>query len=375
MPVGVEGRLTMAPARKPSSRTPKKATASTGRPPAKSPAAKRAPAAAKRTPGAAKRAPAAAKRTTAAARRTPAAAKSPSDRRPTTPRKRPAAGKRRPPARRPPRRPFEFEQRHAEVLGLGLVAVGVFLTVTLYTSSDGGHAGRAITTALAWLLGEIRYAVPPAAVAVGVVLVLRPVLPSVRPLRTGTILLFAALTLALAADTLGIGPGGARHGVLARVVLRASRRCRRRSRVLDRRPPRRSGGGRHPRGLPRDRRPDPAQRRRSGRPPASRRSRRARRHADLPHRPAGRLGPHGVRPAEIRRRRRRRPPARRPRRRLERAPRPRRTDLRRRRSAASVRDGRADRPARAARPGARRPGDPRRGTAALRPRRRVRPRR
>src|SRR5206468_1543814 len=41
---------------------------------------------------------------------------------------------------------------------------------------------------------------------------LRPVLPSVRPFRTGTLLLFGALTLALAADTLGIGPAGVRHG-------------------------------------------------------------------------------------------------------------------------------------------------------------------
>ncbi len=180
----------MAPARKPSGRTPKKATASTGRQPAKSPAAKRA---------------------STGGGRSPATKRAPAGRRPT-PARRPPTGKGRPRARRPPPKPFTFEQRHAEVLGLGLVAVGVFLTVTLYTSSDGGQAGRAIATVLAWLLGEIRYAAPPTAVGVGVVLVLRPVLPSVRPFRTGMVLLLSALTLALAADTLGIGPAGVRHG-------------------------------------------------------------------------------------------------------------------------------------------------------------------
>ena len=41
---------------------------------------------------------------------------------------------------------------------------------------------------------------------------LRPVLPAVRPFRAGALCLFAALTLALAAGTFGIGPDGARHG-------------------------------------------------------------------------------------------------------------------------------------------------------------------
>jgi DNA segregation ATPase FtsK/SpoIIIE, S-DNA-T family len=204
----------MASARKPPAGSPKRSPPA-GRPtkPAttagKSPATKPPAAARKRASAAGKATP---------VRRQPASG-------PTA--KRPAANTRagrRPAAKRPParratagrravrRRPFSFEQRHADVLGLGLVAFGVFLTVILYTGSDGGQGGRAIATGLAWLLGEIRYAGPPTAVGLGAVLVLRPVLPSVRPLRTGTILLFSSLTLALAADTLGIGPAGARHG-------------------------------------------------------------------------------------------------------------------------------------------------------------------
>jgi DNA segregation ATPase FtsK/SpoIIIE, S-DNA-T family len=190
--------MTMPAARKPPARTGKPATPA-GRSAGKSTTS--------RTTPPAKRTSAAAKPVTAAAKRTPGAAK-------RAPARRPAAG--RAPARarkrKPARRPFTFEQRHADVVGLGLVAIGVFLTVILYTGSDGGQGGRAIATGLGWLLGEIRYAAPPTAVGIGAVLVLRPVLPSVRPFRTGTILLFCALTLALAADTLGIGPAGARHG-------------------------------------------------------------------------------------------------------------------------------------------------------------------
>jgi S-DNA-T family DNA segregation ATPase FtsK/SpoIIIE len=126
---------------------------------------------------------------------------------------RPAAAKRRPaPKRKPERQPFVLEQRHYDVLGLGLVAFGVFLGVVLYSAADGGGGGHAVSSGLGWLLGEIRYCAPPACILIGGLLVLRPVLPSTRPFRTGTILLFCALTLALAADTLGVAPGGTRHG-------------------------------------------------------------------------------------------------------------------------------------------------------------------
>src|SRR5207237_7069486 len=53
---------------------------------------------------------------------------------------------------------------------------------------------------------------PVALAAAGALIVLGPVLPSVRPFRAGGVCLFAALTLALAAGTLGLGPTGARHG-------------------------------------------------------------------------------------------------------------------------------------------------------------------
>jgi S-DNA-T family DNA segregation ATPase FtsK/SpoIIIE len=105
-----------------------------------------------------------------------------------------------------------LEQRHMDLIGLGLVALGVFLAFPLYLRWDGGAAGHAATDGLAYLVGQVSYAVPVAIVAAGAILVLRPVLPSVRPFRAGALCLFAALTLMLAAGTVGIGPDGARVG-------------------------------------------------------------------------------------------------------------------------------------------------------------------
>jgi DNA segregation ATPase FtsK/SpoIIIE, S-DNA-T family len=160
-----------------------------------------------------------------------------------TTRKRPA---RKPPARRPARKPAArrapkarsrrrlrrsrgrrsgglsfalpvLDQRQRDVLGLALVALGVFMGFVLYGNWDGGRAGQWLATALGWGLGRARGVVPAALVLGGGALLLAPVLadyPSValRPLRAGMISLFASITLALAAGTLGISPGPSAHG-------------------------------------------------------------------------------------------------------------------------------------------------------------------
>ena len=44
-----------------------------------------------------------------------------------------------------------LEQRHLDLIGLGLVALGVFLAFPLYLGWDGGAAGHAATaTGTAW---------------------------------------------------------------------------------------------------------------------------------------------------------------------------------------------------------------------------------
>jgi S-DNA-T family DNA segregation ATPase FtsK/SpoIIIE len=103
-----------------------------------------------------------------------------------------------------------LQQRHLDLIGLALVAVGVFLAFPVYLNWDGGAAGQAAVDGLAYLVGQVRLAVPVAIIAAGALFVLRPVLPTVRPFRAGALCLFAALTLALAGGTFGLGPSGAR---------------------------------------------------------------------------------------------------------------------------------------------------------------------
>ncbi len=105
-----------------------------------------------------------------------------------------------------------LEQRHMDLIGLALVALGVFLAFPLYLDWDGGAAGQAATSGLAYAVGQVAYGAPVTIVAAGALCVLRPVLPTMRPFRAGGLCLVAALTLMLAAGTFGIGPGGARHG-------------------------------------------------------------------------------------------------------------------------------------------------------------------
>ncbi|MCW2967794.1 MAG: translocase FtsK, partial [Solirubrobacteraceae bacterium] len=100
-----------------------------------------------------------------------------------------------------------LEQHHVDMLGLALVCLGVFLAFPLYLGFDGGHAGAWIVKACRYFVGEIAYAAPVFFVAAGVLTVLRPVLPSVRPYRSGAACLIMASTLAIANGTLGIGPG------------------------------------------------------------------------------------------------------------------------------------------------------------------------
>jgi S-DNA-T family DNA segregation ATPase FtsK/SpoIIIE len=105
-----------------------------------------------------------------------------------------------------------LDQRQRDILGLALMAAGVFLGFVLYGGWDGGRVGHGLAVAFGWALGRARSLVPVALVAGGSALLLRPVLPALRPLRAGVACLFAAVTLALAAGTLGLTSGPAAHG-------------------------------------------------------------------------------------------------------------------------------------------------------------------
>jgi len=97
-----------------------------------------------------------------------------------------------------------LDQRQRDVLGLALVAAGVFMGFVLYGGWNGGRAGHGLAVALGWTLGRARVLAPVTLVVGGSALLLRPVLPALRPLRTGALCVFAAVTLALAAGMFGL---------------------------------------------------------------------------------------------------------------------------------------------------------------------------
>ncbi|HEX4115728.1 MAG TPA: DNA translocase FtsK 4TM domain-containing protein, partial [Solirubrobacteraceae bacterium] len=124
---------------------------------------------------------------------------------------------------------FQLHQRHLDVLGLALAALGVLLGFVLYGHLHGGSVGDSLAKALAWLIGEARLGVPVALAGSAVLLWLRPVLPGRRTIRSGAVLLLAASALALAGDARGRGFWSATYfrahgGVLGQAELWAASR-------------------------------------------------------------------------------------------------------------------------------------------------------
>jgi DNA segregation ATPase FtsK/SpoIIIE, S-DNA-T family len=102
---------------------------------------------------------------------------------------------------------LELEPHHVDILALGLIAVGILLGGVAYAHWDGGTLGNGAVTGLRFLLGALGYVVPAAFVVTGGLVLARELRPPARPLRTGAICLTTSTTLALAAGTLGVGPG------------------------------------------------------------------------------------------------------------------------------------------------------------------------
>ena len=108
------------------------------------------------------------------------------------------------------RRP-QLEPHHVDVIALALIAIGIFLAGVAYLHWSGGTLGDGAVRAARFLFGALGYGVPIALVLGGALLLMRELRPPTRPMRTGAVCLTAALTLALAGGTLGLGPGVA-HG-------------------------------------------------------------------------------------------------------------------------------------------------------------------
>ena len=86
---------------------------------------------------------------------------------------------------------------HPELVGLGLVAVGLFLTAVSVFGWDGGAVGDRLDRGLDDAIGAARLVLPLVLMAVGALMVFRSKLVDVRPFRTGMILVVVGLVTAL----------------------------------------------------------------------------------------------------------------------------------------------------------------------------------
>ncbi|HYZ81604.1 MAG TPA: DNA translocase FtsK [Solirubrobacteraceae bacterium] len=110
-------------------------------------------------------------------------------------------------ASRPTLPSLALEPHHVDILALALLAVGIFLGGVAYVHWAGGALGDGAVRATRFVFGALGYAVPVALVLAGGLILMREWRPPTRPLRTGLVCVVAAITLMLAAGTLGIGPG------------------------------------------------------------------------------------------------------------------------------------------------------------------------
>jgi DNA segregation ATPase FtsK/SpoIIIE, S-DNA-T family len=101
---------------------------------------------------------------------------------------------------------IELDEHHVDLIGLGLVALAAFFAPVFYLGWDGGEVGEAAADAFVFLLGGVAYLVPIALFSAGALIVLRPLLPTMRPFRAGAVCLVLALMLGLAGTLFGIGP-------------------------------------------------------------------------------------------------------------------------------------------------------------------------
>jgi S-DNA-T family DNA segregation ATPase FtsK/SpoIIIE len=104
---------------------------------------------------------------------------------------------------------LELEPHHVDIIGLALVACGIFLAGVAYLGWSGGALGSNAVLATRFVFGALGYAVPAALLIGGALVLARELRPPARPMRAGVLCLTVALTLALASGTLGIGPGAA----------------------------------------------------------------------------------------------------------------------------------------------------------------------
>lgn len=118
------------------------------------------------------------------------------------------------------RRLRDLEPAQIDVLALALVAVGIFLGGVAYGVWAGGSLGHGVMNLLELLGGRLAYLAPIGLVLGGLRVLARDIelAPASRPLRSGSLLLLAALALAFAAGLFGPGATPTRGSWAASVV-------------------------------------------------------------------------------------------------------------------------------------------------------------
>jgi DNA segregation ATPase FtsK/SpoIIIE, S-DNA-T family len=129
--------------------------------------------------------------------------------------KQPARGRKRQPAARGRARGKghtspEVMQRRLDLAGLSCIGLAVYLGYVIYLGWNGGTVGDGSETALSYAVGAGAVIVPVALGLAGIALILRPFLPAPRSVAVGVVAIACGLLLALAAQTAGLGPDGAR---------------------------------------------------------------------------------------------------------------------------------------------------------------------
>jgi DNA segregation ATPase FtsK/SpoIIIE, S-DNA-T family len=76
-------------------------------------------------------------------------------------------------------------EQHPELVGLGLVAFGLFLASLLYAGWDGGFVGEPVNEGVRAIVGAAAFGAPAVLIAVGGLMLVRSTLVNVRPFRTG----------------------------------------------------------------------------------------------------------------------------------------------------------------------------------------------
>jgi S-DNA-T family DNA segregation ATPase FtsK/SpoIIIE len=99
-----------------------------------------------------------------------------------------------------------LEQRHLDLIGLVLIAAGVYLWGVLFLGWDGGTVGSGAETGIAHVAGVVGSVVPLVLIGLGLALLMRPFIPSPGALNAGAICVLAGLLLAYASQTAGLGP-------------------------------------------------------------------------------------------------------------------------------------------------------------------------